>query len=220
MNAFSGVIDALGEEFGALDNQIEKWRGREEVMAAFFPQIGAALEAHFPPDSAPVTIFSQAATRYQSLLAGLDGDANGYLNLRFYIMLNGFLAACQESLEKAALNESLDPAGLVARSYYTPFFFERAALTTAEVRQMLAADLEELAGISRDMRGVLAAERIRKGTVSMLAESYCPNHPKLYPLVAALEKIRARKDPAVIDEVAGALAEIRNSLNWINQSVS
>ncbi len=127
-------------------------------------------------------------------------------------MLNGFLAACRESLEKAALNESLDPAGLVVKSYYTPFFFDRSGLTTDEVRQMLDADLEQLAGISRDLRGALAAERIRKGTASMLAESYCPNHPALYPRVAVLEKIKLRKDPAVIDEVAGAIAGIRDAL--------
>lgn len=213
MNAISGVIAALGEEFGALDNQIEKWRGREEALAAYFLQIDAGLKAHFPPDSAPITVFEQAVQRYQSLLNGLDEDANGYLNLRFYIMLNGFLAACRESLEKSALNESLDPAGLVVNSYYTPFFFERAALSTDEVGQMLAADLEQLAGASRDMRGVLAAERIRKGTASMLAESYCPNHPALYPLVAVLEKIKARKDPAVIDDITGVLNKISDSLS-------
>jgi hypothetical protein len=212
MNAFSEVIAALGEEFGALDNQIEKWHGREKTMAAYFPQIEIGLKAHFAPDSEPITVFEQAAHHYQSLLTGLAGDANGYLNLRFYIMLNGFLAACRESLEKAALNESLDPAGLVVKSYYTPFFFERAALTTDEVRQMLDADLEQLAATGRDLRGVLAAERIRKGTASMLAESYCPKHPALYPLVAALDKIRARKDPSVIDEVAEAIAGIRAGL--------
>lgn len=212
MNAISGVINALGEEFGALDNQIEKWRGREQGLTAYFPQIKAGLKAHFAPDSAPITVFEQAVHRYQILQTGLDGDTNGYLNLRFYIMLNGFLAACAESLEKAALNEALDPAGLVAKSYYAPFFFERAALTADEVRLMLAADLEQLAATGRDLRGVLAAERIRKGTTSMLAESYCPNHPALYPLVAVLEKIRARKDPAVIAEVTDAIEAIRNSL--------
>jgi len=212
MNAFSGVIAALGEEFGALDNQIDKWRGREKALAAYFPQIEAELKAQFPPGSAPITIFEQAVHHYQSLLTGLDEEAIGYLNLRFYIMLNGFLAACAESLEKAALNESLDPASLVVKSYYNPFFFERAALIAGEVQQMLAADLEQLAGISRDMRGILTAERIRKGTVSMLAESYCPKHPALYPLVAGLEQIQARKDPAVIDEIIATLTRLNTAL--------
>ena len=213
MAFLSDTLDELGARFGALDNTVEKWIAQDNALTGFFDQIASELKTYFAPDSAPLRIFKQAVDRYQNLLAGLNDPSRGYLNLRFYIMLNGFLAACQESLEKAALNDALDPAVLVEKSYYKPFFFDRVTLSTEEVRQMLASDLEQLSTASRDQKGVLLANRIRKGTAAALMETFCPAHPGLYPLAAELEKIKTRNDPNTIDEVASALKNLLAELD-------
>jgi len=98
---FQPVLDALGAEFGPLDNTEEKWTALSPDLLAHFPNINATLDAHFPPESAPHRIFREGASTYQSLLANLRPDedtATGYLNLRLYIYLNGFLSACQEAM--------------------------------------------------------------------------------------------------------------------------
>ena len=213
MAFLSDTLDELGAKFGTLDNTAEKWTAQDNALTGFFEQIASELKIYFAPESTPIRVFNQAINRYQSLLTGLNGPSRGYLNLRFFIMLNGFMAACQESLEKAALNDTLDPAVLVEKSYYKPYFFDRVTLSTGEVRQMLAADLEQLSTASRDHKGVLLANRIRKGTVATLLETYCPAHPELYPLAAALEKIQVRNDPAVMDAVASAIKNLLAALD-------
>ena len=193
MAFLSVVIDRLGSQFGSLDNQVEKWTDQGQALADFLPLIQDSLEEHFPSESFPIRIFDQASSRYQSLLAGLadtEQPARGYLNLRFYIMLNGFLAACQESLEKAGWNDNLDPSDLVEKSYYTPYFFERVTYTLEEILALLDEDIERLENASRDQKGVLLALRIRKGTALTLTESYCPLHPRLYPWLQTWSRSR------------------------------
>ena len=212
---FQPVLDALGAEFGPLDNAVEKWAALSPSLLAHLPTIHAALDAHFPPESAPQRIFREGINSYQALLANLQPDeetATGYLNLRFYIYLNGFLSACQESLEKHAYNDSLDPAALVEKSYYKPFFFQRADISSEEILSMLESDLAQLNAVPRDRRGVLLALRTRKGVVSTLTESYCPTHPGLYPLVQQLNGIQAQNSPQVIEEVITGLGAIQQVL--------
>jgi len=208
---FQPVLDDLGAEFGPLDNAVEKWAALSTNLLAYLPSIHAALRAHFPPESAPRRIFQEGESTFQSLLANLQSSeetAMGYLNLRFYIYLNGFLSACQESLEKHAYNEGLDPAELVIKSYYKPFFFQRADIPTGEILSMLARDLEQLRGAPHDRKGILLALRIRKGIVSTLVESYCPTHPSLYPWVQQLGSIKIQNSPEVIGDVMTMLENI------------
>ncbi|MFN2143969.1 MAG: hypothetical protein ACK2T7_01390 [Anaerolineales bacterium] len=209
------ALQALREQFGRLDNQVDKWIGHETGISALLPAIRHGLEDHFLPDSYPVACFSGAIEIYQGLLDSIPAEetaANGYLNLRFYIMLNGFLAACQESLEKASLNESLDPAALVEKSYYKPYFFERVAYSREEIINLLTEDIQQMEDASPDQKGVLLALRIRKGTVLTLTESYCPLHPRLYPLVADLENLPVSKDPALIADTIKALNKILSGI--------
>ncbi|MEJ2759009.1 MAG: hypothetical protein P8046_11060, partial [Anaerolineales bacterium] len=157
-NFFQPVLDALGAEFGPLDNVVEKWAALAPNLLAHLPNIYTTLEAHCPRESAPHHIFREGENTYRSLLAGLeqsDETATGYLNLRFYIYLNGFLSACQESLEKYTYNDSLDPAALVEKSYYKPFFFQRADIPTEEILSMLESDLTQLQSVTQDQKGVL-----------------------------------------------------------------
>ena len=209
------VIDALGEAFGHLDNQVEKWTGLESEILPLMPSIGEQLAGHFLEGGFPIQVFARAKKNYQNLLDSISPEetsANGYLNLRFYIMLNGFLAACQESLEKAAYNDSLDPAELVRKSYYAPYFFDRVAYTREEIIALLEEDIQRLEETTHNQKGVLLALRIRKGTVLTLTESYCPLHPRLYPLVTALEPITVSKDPATISTTISALKNILSAL--------
>lgn len=214
---FKPVITDLGEQFGALDNQPEKWAHQQEPLIGTFPQIRKALKAHFPAGSTPLHIFEQGSTMYTRLLDSLAESgqlrettelATALLNLRFYILLNAFLAACQESLEKSALNDSLDPAELVKNSYYAPYFFQRSTLSTAEAIAMLQEDLSRLQSLPRETQGILLAVRIQKGVVNTLAETYCPRHPLHYPLVQKLEAVRVSSNPSVIDEIATKLEAI------------
>jgi hypothetical protein len=207
------IIDTLGEVFGRLDNQVEKWVGLDAKLIPLIPEIEKALAEHFPVDSLPLKSFSDAARTYQHLLDSIPEEettANGYLNLRFYIMLNGFMAACKESLEKVGYNDSLDPVKLVEKSYYKPYFFDRVTYTKEEIIALLEEDIQRLEKTTQNQKGVLLALRIRKGMVLTLTESYCPLHPRLYPLVADLDQIAVSKDPAVIPEVLDRLIEIRS----------
>ena len=209
------VLQALGEQFGRLDNQVEKWIGLDTKVLALLPVIRQGLDDHFPPGRYPIECFSGAVQTYQRLLDSIPADetiANGYLNLRFYIMLNGFLAACQESLEKAALNESLDASVLVEKSYYKPYFFDRVAYTKEEIIALLTEDIQRLEDAPHDQKGVLLALRLRKGTVLTLAESFCPLHPRLYPLVTALENIPVSKDPVLIAAIISAMEKIHSAI--------
>ena len=215
MAFLSEIINQLGKQFGSLDNQIEKWTDQGPAIERLLPVIRGSLEEHFHPDSYPIKIYEEATAKYLSLLGDLsktDQIARGYLNLRFYIMLNGFLAACKESLEKAVWNDTLDPAALVEKSYYTPYFFERVTYTWEEILSLLDEDIARLENAPKDQKGVLLALRIRKGTALTLTESYCPLHPWLYPLVVALEKVPVSKDPTIIGEVSTALSKLRHSL--------
>lgn len=215
------VLDALGAEFGSLDNTAEKWAALAPNLQAHLPTVRAVLEEHFPTASAPLRIFHQGAETYQSLLAEIEqsgqpdaatATAAGYLNLRFYIYLSGFLAACRESLEKCAYNDGLDPAELVEKSYYRPYFFARAVFSTDEMIAMLEDDLAQLHAAPRDKKGILLAVRIRKGIVSTLAESYCPTHPLFYPWVQQLEGIPTQNSTAMIDVIITTLETIRGEI--------
>ena len=213
MNA---IIQVLGETLGHLDNQVEKWIGREDQIRALLPHTREQLLNHFPENSVPIRIMAHAEHTYRQLLAALSPEeqtANGYLNLRFYIMLNGFLAACQESLEKVKHNHSLDPAVLVEKSYYTPYFFDRVTYTREEIIDLLDEDIARLETASLDQKGVMLALRIRKGTALTLTESYCPLHPRLYPLVAELEQVPISKDPAVITSIIEKLTTIQGAIS-------
>ena len=219
---FKPVIAALGEQFGALDNAAEKWAHQQEQISGYFPKITKRLGERFPDGSAPIRIFEQGSGTYTRLLGELAAAeqppetidmATATLNLRFYILLNAFLAACQESLEKAALNDSLDAAALVENSYYAPFFFQRATISTKEAVTMLEKDIAKLETLPREAKGVLAATRIQKGIVATLAETYCPTHPLMYPLVQELNAIRASSTPAVIDEIASSLQALLTALS-------
>ena len=128
-------------------------------------------------------------------------------------MLNGFLAACDESLEKYKHNHSLIPADLVEKSYYTPYFFERVVYTRQEITALLDEDIQRLESTNPDQKGVLLALRIRKGTALTLTESYCPLHPRLYPLVAELEQVPVSKDPATITQILEKLTAIRKAIS-------
>ena len=212
---FKELKDALGDTFGALDNQVGKWVSQSEPLVDFFPKITSALGECFPSKSSPIKSFDRAAETYQRLLAGLDDNqplSRGYLNLRFYIMLNGFLSACQESLEKHAFNHALDTAALVEKSYYKPFFFDRVNISREEIKAMLSCDLAELEKCPKDQKGILKAIRIRKGTTLILLESYCPLHPELYPVVAELESIASRKDASTIEATIASLRKIESAL--------
>ncbi|MBN2044372.1 MAG: hypothetical protein JW757_05060 [Anaerolineales bacterium] len=205
------VIAALNEHLGQLDNQVEKWIGTDELILSLLPGTHQQLRRLFPAGSAPMTILSQAETTYRQLLVGLSTEehlANGYLNLRFYIMLNAFLAACHESLEKVKHNPSLDLVALVEKSYYTPYFFDRVTYTKAEILSLLDQDIHQLENASPDQTGIMLALRIRKGTALTLAESFCPLHPRLYPLVAELEHSPISKDPVIIQATISSLRKI------------
>ena len=219
--AFLAILSQLSEQFGRLDNQVERWIGRHQGLLDIFPEIEQALADHFAPDSAPIHIFERGRGTYAQLLSEISEDGNGsqtgqtaaaYLNLRFYILLNGFLQACQESLDKSALNPSLDPAELVRKSYYTPYFFERSSLTRGDVIQMLDDEIVRLNAVPRDHIGIMQAMRIRKGVFAALAESYCPTHPRLYPLVQELDGIKFSRDPGMINELELKLKEILASI--------
>ncbi len=212
---FKSQLDSLGNTFGALDNQVRKWITQTELIQSFFPKITAVLAQHFPTASYPVKTFEQAAETYQILHSKLGNDqtqSHGYLNLRFYIMLNGFLSACDESLEKFTYNQALHPVTLVEKSYYTPYFFDRVTLSREEMLTMLSADLTQLETLSLDPKGILQAIRIRKGTTLTFMESYCPLHPELYPLVADLEAIVSRKDNATIEFTIACFRKIQSAL--------
>ena len=202
------AIDALGEAFGQLDNQVEKWIGLEGEALSQLPTIEEHLYNNFQQGSFPIQAFSRAAQTYRGLLDSIpeeETSANGYLNLRFYIMLNGFLAACKESLEKVTHNDSLDPSELVRKSYYVPYFFDRVTYTREDIIALLNDDIQRLEDSPRNQKGVLLALRIRKGTGLLLTESYLPLHPRLYPLVANLENIPISKDPALITATITAI---------------
>lgn len=215
--AFQEILDTLADHFGKLDNQVERWSGHQGALVALFPGIEHALSSSFAPESAPLKIFAQGKGTYLDLLGELSGaqDAEvptAFLNLRFFILLNAFLQACQESMDKAALNPSLDPAALVERSYYTPYFFDRVTLSSEEMIRMIGEDIKRLEAATPDRDGILLAMRIRKGVVTTLAESYCPTHPMLYPSVQDLDAVKASSDPAVIDTVKDKLEAILSAL--------
>lgn len=214
-------LDALGAAFGPLDNAVEKWASLASDLLTHLDSIHSAIDAHFPAESAPQRTFQQGVETYQSLLAaikqsGQPGEvlatASGFLNLRFYIYLNGFLSACQESLEKYAFNDGLDPSDLVEKSYYRPYFFARAVYSTEEMIAMLEDDLAQLHAAPRDRKGILLALRIRKGAVSTLTESYCPTHPLLYPWVQRLEGVPTKNSPEMIEEILIALKAIQQHI--------
>ena len=216
------ILAALGRQFGHLDNQVEKWAALGEELAAYDSQIEEALQANFGADSTPTQIFVDAAARRTGLAADLTDRplsaedrvlATGYLYLRFFIYLNGFLQACVESLEKVRLNAGLDAAELVEKSYYKPYFFDRVTITTDEIITMLEADLSRLQELPQDKKGVVGAFRVRKGVVSTMVESYCPLHPWHYPFVARLDGIPTSANPAVIGEVETHLSELLSALN-------
>lgn len=216
-HAFRAILTTLAEQYGRLDNQVERWAGHHEGLLNLFPEIRQTLADHFAPGCAPIQIFARGSETYSGLLSELLESGNdaqdthtaaAYLNLRFYILLNGFLQACHESLQKSALNPSLDPAELVQKSYYTPYFFERSSLSSTEITQMLKDEIEKLRAAPRDRSSIMLAMRIRKGVYATLAESFCPLHPHLYPLVQELDAIRASSDPAVMDAVQAKLEEI------------
>ena len=206
--AFQSILDKLGDHYGALDNQVERWADQQYGLARLFPEIEQALQNNFPPGSAPLTIFAQGQHTYNSLMTDLSGTPAAYLNLRFFILLNAFLQACQESLQKAALNPALDPSALVERSYYSPYFFDRVTVSRQEMIQILQDEIAELQTAARDRSGILLALRSRKGVVSTLAESYCPTHPVLYPLVQELDAVKVSNDPGVVDAVLAKLEAI------------
>lgn len=214
---FRDLIEALGQQFGQNDNQVGKWAGYAGALGEFTSQIEEGLAADFETGSAPMRIFSQGAGMHQRLAAEIeerslpDGEreiAAGYLNLRYYIYLNGFLQACAESLEKVEYNAGLNQSALVEKSDYKPFFFDRVTVTTEEIIAMLEDDLARLRNAPQDKKGVVQAVRIRKGVVSTLTESYCPAHPWHYPPVAQLDAVKASTNPAVIGEIAGRIEAI------------
>lgn len=218
---FRKIIDDLGQQFGHLDNRVEKWAANSASLNGYNHQIKQVIADSFEAGSTPAHIFSQAVDMHQSLLEEIPARhlpadekniAAGYLNLRFYIYLNGFLQACAESLERAEYNPSLDPAELVKSSYYKPYFFERVTVTTSEAVAMLKDDLERLQTAPRDKKGVVQAIRIRKGVVSTLTESYCPAHPWHYPPVARMDAIKTSADPAVIEQIELILTQILQEL--------
>ena len=106
-----------------------------------------------------------------------------------------------------------DPADLVRRSNYAPYFYARAVLTPDDVKEMLDADISRLRDAPLDRSGIVLAMRVRKGTVLALTETFCPLHPTLYPLVAELESIRLSKDPAVIGEMIEKLTVLRSAVS-------
>jgi len=214
---FRDIIQALGQQFGQYDNQVERWAAHTEALTGRFPGIQGALAASFGAGSTPAQIFTKATERHQHLAAALGqqalppGDqitAAGYLNLRFYIYLNGFLQACAESLEKVAYNAGLNPSELVEKSYYKPYFFDRVTVSTEEVKAILQADREQLGRLPLDKKGIVQAVRIRKGVVSTLTESYCPAHPWLYPQVARLNALKNSTAPSSIGEIERQLEMI------------
>jgi len=98
------------------------------------------------------------------------------------------------------------------KSYYKPFFFQRADIPTGEILSMMEDDLAQLDTAPHDQKGVLLALRTRKGIVSTLTESYCPTHPRLYPLVQQLNDIKAHNSPEMIGEVISALESILQNI--------
>lgn len=215
--SFDDILAALGRQFGQLDNAVEKWAALGADLAEYDAAIREALLAQFGAGSAPEQIFTQAAAKRDALAAALPAKAladegqpmaAGYLHLRCFVYLNGFLQACAESVEKVRLNAGLDAAELVEKSYYRPYFFERVTISTDEVVAMLEADLARLREMPQDKKGVVGALRIRKGIVSTMVESYCPAHPWYYPLAARLDAIPTSADPAVIGQIEAQLAEI------------
>ena len=216
-HTFQTILDTLADQYGLLDNQVERWAGHHQGLIDLFPEIEQALVTSFAEDSEPIRIFEQGRDRYTQLLGDLSNNskatdlvetASAYLNLRFFILLNAFLQACQESLEKSFHNPSLDPAELVRKSYYTPYFFDRVTVSRTEMIQMLEEEIAQILAAPRDQSGILQAMRTRKGVYATLAESYCPTHPILYPLVQELDAIKVRSNPDVVDEIANKLEEI------------
>lgn len=219
--AFKAILDTLAEQYGRMDNQVKQWAGHQHGLLNLIPGIEQALAEHFRPGSTPIQTFARGRDTYTDLLAELSELTNdsqtgrtaaAYLNLRFYIMLNGFLQACQEALDKFSLNASLDPAELVQKSYYTPYFFERSNLTRVEMIRILEDEIVQLQSVPRDRSGIMQAMRIRKGVYATLAETYCLTHPWLYPLVQELDAIKASRDPGVIDQLERTLKEVLASI--------
>jgi hypothetical protein len=215
---FQKVLDSLAEQYGRLDNQVERWIGTQQGLVELFPQIEQALQNSFADGSAPLEIFTKGRDTYLNLLAELSGNGPAgeipaaFLNLRFYILLNAFLQACLESLAKSDGNPALDPAQLVEKSYYKPFFFDRSALKRTEAIQILEDEIRQLQRAARDRRGIRQALRVRNGVSVTLAETYCPCHPMLYPLVQELDAIKASTDPTLIDDLETKLKEILNAI--------
>lgn len=215
---FQTILDSLADQYGKLDNQVERWAGHHQGLKLILHEVELALKSSFPEGSPPTAIFSQGQETYLKLLEDLATDGTefetpaAYLNLRFFILLNAFLQACQESLDRAALNPSLDPAEQVKNSYYAPYFFERAALPGGEMIRMVEEEISQLQAAPQDSSGIMLAMRARKGIYATLAESYCPTHPKLYPLVQELDAIKASNNPGVIEVVTAKLQEILAAL--------
>lgn len=210
------AIYALNRTFGELDNDPAKWADTGEDLAAHLPEIEQQLTESFNDDQSPVEIFRVAVKKYRELAATIQTEGKlvqGYHHLRFYILLQAFLAACRESLDKAAIDDFDDPADLVRRSNYAPYFYARAVLTPDDVKEMLDADISRLRDAPLDRSGIVLAMRVRKGTVLALTETFCPLHPTLYPLVAELESIQLSKDPAVISEMIEKLTVLRSAVS-------
>jgi hypothetical protein len=183
---------------------------------AHLPEIEQQLAESFSDDQSPVKTFRDAAQTYLEMAETIPaGEAlvQGYHHLRFYILLQAFLAACRESLDRAAVDNFDDPADLVGRSNYAPYFYDRAVLKPEDVKEMLDADITRLKAAPHDRSGIVQAMRIRKGTVLAFTETFCPLHPTLYPLVGELESVRLSKDPAVIGAMIEKLEAIHSAVS-------
>lgn len=213
--AIHDLLSAIGTCFGRLDNAPEGWGEQTGSLQTFDPRISAALTECFGPDSEPVRTYQQSARTYHHLIRTLapeDQLVRGHLNLRFFIMLNGFLAACREAVEKADFDPTLNAAELVRRSYYAPYFFDRVTLTSEEVLTMLEEDIRQLDTLPDTPKGRAAAGRICKGTALALIENYCPLHPEIFPLAAELESYRLLREQDRLLAARDLMETIRNGL--------
>jgi hypothetical protein len=210
--AIHDLLSVLGARFGRLDNSPEGWSEQTASLQELNPQVADALAACFGQDSEPVGTYQQAVETFQGLISELASEdrlARGHLNLRFFIMLNGFLAACRETLEKSAFDSQLNAAELVMRSYYAPYFFDRVTLSTSEVITMVEDDIRQLQTLPDTPQGRAAGGRILKGTALALGENYCPRHPQFFVLVAQLETFRIPRDQASLHAATDLLFTIR-----------